>query len=66
MNNSFRSEAGKSGENSFPSSAAPLMPSPECARNPATPADYLRFLTQFPNLHADLALNPALPPDLVQ
>ncbi len=66
MNNGFKPEAGKSGENNYSPSAAPLTPSPECARNPATPADYLRFLTQFPNLHADLALNPSLPPDLEQ
>lgn len=64
MNNGFRPEAKKPIAGSFPSSAVPLTPSPECASNPATPADYLRFLTQFPNLHADLALNPALPPDL--
>lgn len=66
MNSGFRPEAEKPSGNDFSSAAAPLMPSPECARNPGTPADYLRFLTQFPNLHADLALNPALPPDLEQ
>lgn len=66
MNSGFRPDAEKPSGNDYSSAAAPLMPSPECARNPGTPADYLRFLTQFPNLHTDLALNPALPPDLEQ
>lgn len=66
MNSGFRPEAGKSSGNTFSPSSTPLMPSTECACNPNTPPDYLRFLTQFPNLHADLALNPALPSDLEQ
>lgn len=66
MNSSFKPEAGKSNNNNSSKAADPLVPSPDCARNPRTPVDYLRFLTQFPNLHADLALNPALPPDLEQ
>lgn len=66
MNSGFKPGAEKPGESIFPFSESPLTPSPDCARNPGTPADYLRFLTQFPNLHADLALNPALPLDLEQ
>ena len=66
MNNAASSPTGKSAEQTPSSLPGQLVPSPECARNPATPADYLRFLTQFPNLHADLALNPSLPPDLAQ
>lgn len=66
MNKAASSPTGKPAEQAPASYPVQLVPSPECARNPQTPPDYLRFLTQFPHLHADLALNPALPPDLEQ
>ncbi|WP_215522915.1 variant leucine-rich repeat-containing protein [Varibaculum prostatecancerukia] len=66
MNKAASSPTGKPAEQAPASYPVQLVPSPECARNHQTPPDYLRFLTQFPHLHADLALNPALPPDLEQ